>query len=102
MVTGNDDDVWVEFKNLRDERIKIFCALFFGFEVTIFPSTVGVLEMDKEEVVFVPVFFYDGCLLVEVAGVADDVHSDESCEAFVHRIDCHCGGAKSIDFFVRW
>ena len=58
------------------------------------------LKWMKKKSYFDQFCFEHGHLLVERLGFADDVHADESGEAFVHRVDGDRGGAQAVDFFV--
>ncbi len=54
MVTGHDEDFGIERSDSRDSCIKFLSTFNLLGEVAIFAGAVGVLEVDEEEIVFVP------------------------------------------------
>jgi hypothetical protein len=100
VVAGGDEDVGLEGHDLRHGGVEFLGPLHLRIEVAVFAGAVGVLEVDEEEVVLVPVLFENLHLLVERLGMAEDVHADELGEALVHRVDGDRGGAEAVDLFV--
>ena len=102
MISGTDKDVGPQRHNRRHTLVELLGPLDFGREVAIFAGGVGVLKVDEEKVVLVPVLLQYFHLLVQGRGIADDVHPDQPCQALVHRIDGDRGGAKSINLLEGW
>jgi hypothetical protein len=52
VVSGDNQDLRVQTEQTGEGFVKFLDCLDFSREVAVFPSGIGVLKMDKEEVVF--------------------------------------------------
>ena len=55
MIASNNEHCWVELFNAWQNPVELFDLLYLFGKVTIFARAVGVLEVDEEEIVVLPV-----------------------------------------------
>lgn len=79
MVAGDDQDVRAEFLDTRQARVKFLGFLNLGGEVTVFSRAIGVLVMNEEEIVFIPVLGEQVHLFGESLWLPDDFHPYQPC-----------------------
>ena len=56
MVASDQQYIRLQGIDVGNDGIKFFDTLSFAFKITVFASAIGVLEVNKEKVVFIPVF----------------------------------------------
>ena len=102
VVAGNDEAiVFAEERfDRRHDLVELFDHLALLFEVSVFAAAVGVLEVQEEEVVLIPILFKDFDFFLERGGLADELHADEGRESFVHRVDGDRGGVETVEFLI--
>ena len=100
VVTRNNQNFRLQCRNLGHDRIEFFDASDLFREVTIFTRAIGVLEVDEEEIVRVPILFQDIDLLLQRLSLANNIHPDESRETFVHGINCNGCRSEAVNLLV--
>ena len=56
VITRNDKDIRFQSFDSRDGSIQLFNHFYFGLKIPIFPGAIGVLVMQKEELLIIPRF----------------------------------------------
>src|SRR5213593_1865320 len=86
VIAGDDQDVRPEGADVRDRPVQPLERLDLRVEVSVLARLVGVLVVNEEEVVRVPVLAERRELVVEGGAGLEDVHADELRETAVHRV----------------
>ena len=81
--------------------VEFLDALDLAREVAVLARGIGVLVVEKEKVVVLPVLAQPLDLLRPAAARGQDGHADQAGEAAVHRVDGDRAGAQLIDLGER-
>jgi len=100
VIAGNDEDVGAEGLDSGDDGVELLDHLDFGVEITVLATRIRVFEVNKEEVIvgFFPGFFQHVDFFIKSGRLPQQIHSDQTCQPLVHRIDGDGGGFQSVGF----
>src|SRR5262245_8759173 len=94
VIATDDDHVGAERANLGNERVEALERRHLRVEVAVLAGFVGVLVMDEEVVVTVPVLAERGHLVGESGAGLEHFHPDELGKTAIHRVRRDGRGAQ--------